>query len=46
MPLIRFVTKKDEGGYLLITTGEVGWFPEGVGNRWEIGVSSFFDSEK
>ena len=30
MPLIRFETKKDEGGYLLITSGEVGWFPEGV----------------
>ena len=30
MPLIRFETKKDEGAYLLVTSGEVGWFPNGV----------------
>jgi len=30
MALIRFETKKDEGSYLLVTSGEVGWFPEGV----------------
>jgi hypothetical protein len=36
MPLIRFETKKDEGGYLLVTSGEVGWFPEGV-----FGVTEF-----
>lgn len=30
MPLIRFETKKDEGAYLLVTSGEVGWFPHGV----------------
>src|SRR5262249_44915188 len=30
MPLIRFETKKDEGSYLLVTSGEVGWFPDGV----------------
>ena len=30
MPLIKFETKKDEGAYLLVTSGEVGWFPEGV----------------
>jgi hypothetical protein len=30
MPLIQFETKKDEGAYLLVTSGEVGWFPEGV----------------
>ena len=27
MPLIRFETKKEEGTYLLVTSGEVGWFP-------------------
>jgi hypothetical protein len=30
MPLIRFETNKDEGAYLLVTSGEVGWFPNGV----------------
>jgi hypothetical protein len=30
MPLIKFENKKDEGTYLLITSGEVGWFPNGV----------------
>jgi hypothetical protein len=30
MALIRFETKKDEGAYLLVTSGEVGWFPDGV----------------
>jgi hypothetical protein len=30
MPLIRFEAKKGEGAYLLVTSGEVGWFPEGV----------------
>jgi hypothetical protein len=30
MPLIRFEAKKDEGPYLLVTSGEVGWFPERV----------------
>ena len=30
MPLIRFETKKDDGAYLLVTSGEVGWFPDGV----------------
>ena len=30
MPLIRFETKKAEGAYLLVTSGEVGWFPNGV----------------
>jgi hypothetical protein len=30
MPLIKFETKKDEGFYLLVTSGEVGWFPNRV----------------
>src|SRR4051812_8174244 len=30
MPLIEFETGKDEGAYLLVTSGEVGWFPDGV----------------
>ena len=30
MPLIKFETKKDEGAYLLVTSGEVGWFPDDV----------------
>jgi hypothetical protein len=30
MPLIKFETKKDEGAYLLVTSGEVGWFGNGV----------------
>jgi hypothetical protein len=30
MPLIRFETKKEEGAYMLVMSGEVGWFPEGV----------------
>jgi hypothetical protein len=30
MPLIRFETKKDEGAYLLVTSGEVGWFLQSV----------------
>ena len=30
MPLIKFETKKSEGAYLLVTSGEVGWFPNGV----------------
>ena len=30
MPLIKFETRKDEGFYLLVTSGEVGWFPDGV----------------
>jgi hypothetical protein len=30
MPLIRFESKKDEGAYLLVTSGEVSWFPNGV----------------
>lgn len=30
MALIRFETKKEEGAYLLVTSGEVGWFPDGV----------------
>jgi hypothetical protein len=30
MPLIRFETKKDEGFHLLVTSGEVGWFPNRV----------------
>jgi hypothetical protein len=30
MPLIQFDRKKDEGAYLLVTTGQVGWFPDGV----------------
>jgi hypothetical protein len=30
MPVIKFETKKDEGAYLLVTSGEVGWFPAGV----------------
>jgi hypothetical protein len=30
MPLIQFENKKDEGAYLLVTSGEVGWFPNGV----------------
>jgi hypothetical protein len=36
MPLIRFETKKDEGAYMLVTSGEVGWFPDGV-----FGVTEF-----
>ncbi len=30
MPVIKFETKKDEGAYLLVTSGEVGWFPHGA----------------
>lgn len=30
MPLIKFETKKEEGAYLLVSSGEVGWFPDGV----------------
>jgi hypothetical protein len=30
VPLIQFETKKEEGAYLLVTSGEVGWFPNGV----------------
>jgi hypothetical protein len=30
MPLIKFENKKDEGAYLLVTSGEVGWFPDSV----------------
>lgn len=30
MPLIQFETQKNEGAYLLVTRGEVGWFPNGV----------------
>ena len=30
MPLIKFDVKKDEGAYLLVTSGEVGWFPNGA----------------
>ncbi len=30
MPVIKFETKKEEGAYLLVTSGEVGWFPSGV----------------
>lgn len=30
MPLIKFETKKNEGAYLLVSSGEVGWFPDGV----------------
>jgi hypothetical protein len=30
MPLIQFETKKDEGFQLLVTSGEVGWFPNRV----------------
>jgi len=30
MPLIRFEAKKDEGFHLLVTSGEVGWFPNHV----------------
>jgi hypothetical protein len=30
MPLIKFETKKKEGAYLLVSSGEVGWFPGGV----------------
>jgi len=30
MPLIKFETKKSEGAYLLVTSGEVGWFPNSV----------------
>jgi len=30
MPLIKFETKKEEGAYLLVSSGEVGWFPRGV----------------
>jgi hypothetical protein len=30
MPLIRFETRRDEGAYLLVKSGEVGWFPHGV----------------
>jgi hypothetical protein len=36
MALIRFETKKDEGAYLLVTSGEVSWFPDGV-----FGVTEF-----
>jgi hypothetical protein len=30
MPLIRFEHNKDEGFYLLVTSGEVGFFPSSV----------------
>jgi len=30
MPLIKFETQKNEGAYLLVSSGEVGWFPDGV----------------
>jgi hypothetical protein len=30
MPLIRFENKKEEAAYMLVTSGEVGWFPDGV----------------
>jgi len=30
MPLIRFEQNKDEGFYLLVTSGEVGFFPNSV----------------
>ena len=30
MPLIRFENNKDEGFYLLVTSGEVGFFPQSV----------------
>jgi hypothetical protein len=30
MPLIKFEKKKNEGLYLLLTSGQVGWFPDGV----------------
>jgi hypothetical protein len=30
MPLIKFETKKDQGAYLLVTSGEVGWFRNGA----------------
>jgi hypothetical protein len=30
MPLIKFENNKDEGFYLLITSGEVGFFPDSV----------------
>jgi hypothetical protein len=30
MALIRFEAKKDEGFHLLVTSGEVGWFPNPV----------------
>ena len=30
MPVIKFDAKKDEGAYLLVTSGEVGWFPGGA----------------
>jgi hypothetical protein len=28
--LIQLESKKDAGAYLLVTSGEVGWFPNGV----------------
>lgn len=30
MPLIQFESSKNDGAYLLVTSGEVGWFPDGV----------------
>jgi hypothetical protein len=30
MPLIKFESEKNKGAYLLVTSGEVGWFPDGV----------------
>jgi len=36
MPLIKFERKKNEGAYLLITSGQAGWFPDGV-----FGVTEF-----
>ncbi len=30
MPLIRFENDRDQGARLLVTSGEVGWFPDGV----------------
>jgi hypothetical protein len=36
MPLIRFENKKKEGVYLLMMSGQVGWFPDDV-----FGVTEF-----
>jgi hypothetical protein len=30
MPLIKFENNKDEGFYLLVTSGDVGFFPDSV----------------
>lgn len=30
MPLIKFEQNEDEGAYLLVSSGEVGWFPNAV----------------